>query len=135
MDPVTEDSVPRRAASGVVFFLMWLCLTGLAVAEVSIGVDIILAAYTGVLDLLGVIQEDYGREYWVGYNVQTLGAGALGIGVLILAIGSGEFFLRNYGTARGWRWAAYIAGGELLILVLGYFVAPDAGFLIDLILR
>ena len=67
--------------------------------------------------------------------MQTISALLLGVGVLVLSVASGEYFIKHYGTARAWRLAGYIVGGEMLILVLGYFVAPDAGYLIGLLLR
>ena len=115
-------------------FLIWLFITALGIAEVVIGVDIIMAAYSGLLRLFGVITEAYGREYWTGFNVQTIGALVLGLGVIVMSIVSGEIFVKHYGTTRAWRLAGFIVGGEILILAMGFFVAPDAGYLIDLFL-
>ncbi len=123
-----------RPLVAVFTFLIWLLITALGIAEVVIGVDIIMAAYSGLLRLFGVITEAYGREYWTGFNVQTIGALVLGLGVIVMAVVSGEIFLKHYGTMRAWRLAGFIAGGEILILVIGFFAAPDAGYLIGLFL-
>lgn len=122
-----------RPIWAITTFLLWCLITALGIAEVVIAVDLVMASYSALLKLFGVITEAYGREYWTGFNVQTISALILGVGVLVLSIGSGEFFLRNYGTVKAWRLAGFIVGGEFLILVLGYFVAPDAGYLIGLL--
>ena len=126
-------TVPRPLIATLTF-LIWLIITALGIAEVVIAVDIVMATYSGLLRLFGVITEVYGREYWTGFNVQTVSALLLGIGVIVLSIGSGEIFLKHYGTSRAWRLAGFIVGGEILILMVGYFVAPDAGYLIGLFL-
>ncbi len=115
-------------------FLVWLLITALGILEVVIAVDLVMAAYSGLLRLFGVITEAYGREYWAGFNVQNISALLLGIGVIALSIVSGEIFLKHYGTRRAWRLAGIILGGEMLVLMIGYFVAPDAGYLIGLFL-
>lgn len=115
-------------------FLVWLLITALGILEVVIAVDLVMAAYSGLLRLFGVITEAYGREYWAGFNVQNISALLLGIGVIVLSIVSGEIFLKHYGTRRAWRLAGIIVGGEMLVLMIGYFVAPDAGYLIGLFL-
>ncbi len=126
-------TVPRPLAATLTF-LLWLGITALGIAEVVIAVDIVMATYSALLRLFGVITEAYGREYWTGFNVQTLSALLLGVGMVVLSIVSGEIFLKHYGTGRAWRLAGFILGGEILILVIGYFVAPDAGYLIGLLL-
>ena len=128
---VQQLTVPRPLIA-ILTFLIWLFVTTLGIAEVVIAVDIVMAAYSGLLRLFGVITEAYGREYWVGFNVQNISALLLGVGVIVLSIVSGEIFLRHYGTRRAWRLAGFIVSGEILILVIGYFVAPDASYLIGL---
>jgi len=125
--------VPRPLIATLTF-LVWLLITALGILEVVIAVDLVMAAYSGLLRLFGVITEAYGREYWAGFNVQNISALLLGIGVIALSIVSGEIFLKHYGTRRAWRLAGIILGGEMLVLMIGYFVAPDAGYLIGLFL-
>ncbi len=122
-----------RLLAGVLTLLLWLLTVVLGILEVVIGVRIILSSYTTVLQFFGVIAEDYGREYWVGYNVQTISAMVLGVGVAIMAIVSGEIYFRHFGTRRTWKLAAWILGVEIVLLVIGYFVSADAYFLIDLL--
>ena len=119
-----------RLLIGTLTFLLWLLTVGLGIAEVVVLVDLLLAGYSTVLGWLGVVTEDYGREYWTGFNIQTMGALVLGLGVLAMAVASGEVYLKHYGTAKAWRWLGVIGGVELLILGLGYFVSPDAFYLI-----
>ncbi len=123
-----------RAFIAFLTFLIWIVLTALGIAEVVIAVDIVMAAYSALLRLFGVVTEAYGQEYWTGFNVQTISALLLGVGMIVLSVVSGEIFLKHYGTGRAWRLAGAIASGEILILVIGYFVAPDAGYLIGLLL-
>ncbi len=113
-----------------VTFSLWLLTVVLGIAEVVVLVDVLLAGYSAVLGWLGVVTEDYGREYWTGFNIQTIGALALGAGVLAMAVASGELYVKHCGTAKAWRWLGVILGVELLILGLGYFVSPDAFYLI-----
>lgn len=122
-----------RLLIGTLTFLLWLLTVGLGIAEVVVLVDLLLAGYSTVLGWLGVVTEDYGREYWTGFNIQTMGALVLGLGVLAMAVASGEVYLKHYGTAKAWRWLGVIGGVELLILGLGYFVSPDAFYLIGLL--
>lgn len=122
-----------RLLIGTLTFLLWLLTVGLGIAEVVVLVDLLLAGYSTVLGWLGVVTEDYGREYWTGFNIQTMGALVLGLGVLAMAVASGEVYLKHYGTAKAWRWLGVIGSVELLILGLGYFVSPDAFYLIGLL--
>lgn len=122
-----------RLLIGTLTFWLWLLTVGLGIAEVVVLVDLLLAGYSTVLGWLGVVTEDYGREYWTGFNIQTMGALVLGLGVLAMAVASGEVYLKHYGTAKAWRWLGVIGGVELLILGLGYFVSPDAFYLIGLL--
>lgn len=122
-----------RLLIGTLTFLLWLLTVGLGIAEVVVLVDLLLAGYSTVLGWLGVVTEDYGREYWTGFNIQTMGALVLGLGVLAMAVASGEVYLKHYGTAKAWRWLGVIGGVEILILGLGYFVSPDAFYLIGLL--
>lgn len=122
-----------RLLIGTLTFLLWLLTVGLGIAEVVVLADLLLAGYSTVLGWLGVVTEDYGREYWTGFNIQTMGALVLGLGVLAMAVASGEVYLKHYGTAKAWRWLGVIGGVELLILGLGYFVSPDAFYLIGLL--
>lgn len=119
-----------RLLLGTLTFWLWLLTVGLGIAEVVVLADLLLAGYALVLGWRGVVTEAYGREYWTGFNVQTIGALALGLGVLAMAVASGEVYLKHYGTAKAWRWLGVIVGVELLILGLGYFVSPDAFYLI-----
>lgn len=122
-----------RLLIGTLTFWLWLLTVGLGIAEVVVLVDLLLAGYSTVLGWLGVVTEDYGREYWTGFNIQTMGALVLGLGVLAMAVASGEVYLKHYGTAKAWRWLGVIGSVELLILGLGYFVSPDAFYLIGLL--
>ena len=106
--------------------LVWLLTSALGIAEVAIGVDLVMAAYAGLLRLFNVIVEEYGREYWVGFNVQTISAMILGIVVIAMSIVSGETYLRHHGTRRARRMAVVIVAVELAILLVGYFFSSDA---------
>ena len=106
--------------------LVWLLTSALGIAEVAIGVDLVMAAYAGLLRLFNVIVEEYGREYWVGFNVQTISAMVLGIVVIGMSIVSGETYLHHHGTRRARRMAAVVVAVELAILLVGYFFSPDA---------
>ena len=122
-----------RLLAGFLTFLLWLLTVALGILEVVIGVRITLSSYTGILRFFGVITEDYGREYWVGYNIQTLSALILGVGVAAMAIISGEIYFRHFGTRRAWKLGAWILGVEIGLLMIGYFVSADAYYLIDLL--
>ncbi len=123
-----------RLLAGCLTFLLWLLTVALGILEVVIGTRVILAFYTDILQFFGVVSEDYGREYWVGYNVQTISALILGVIVAVMAIISGEIYFRHWGTRRAWKLAAWILGVEIGLLVIGYFVSADAYYLFDLLL-
>jgi len=118
-------SLPRPLEP-ILLGLVWLLTSALGIAEVAIGVDLIMAAYAGLLRLFNVIVEEYGREYWVGFNVQTISAMLLGLIVISMSIVSGETYLRHHGTRRARRMAAVVVAVELVILLVGYFFSPDA---------
>ena len=111
--------------------LIWLLTSALGIAEVAIGVDLVMAAYAGLLRLFNVIVEEYGREYWVGFNVQTVAALVLGLVVISMAIVSGETYLRHHGNRRAWRMAAIVVAVELAVLFLGYFFSSDAFVILE----
>lgn len=131
---MTTEQLPRYLSAALTFVL-WLATIVLGILELAVAVDVVLAAYRGVLTLLGVPMEDFGREYWTGYNIQTIGALVMGMGVLVMAIISGEIYLRHYGTPRAWKLAGAILGAELGLLVIGYFISSDAFYLWDLLFR
>lgn len=122
-----------RPAAGILTLLLWGLTTALGIAEVVIAADLLLAAYAAVLGLLGVVMEPFGREYWTGINIQTIAALILALIVLATAVFSGEIYLRQFGTRRAWKLGATILGIEIAVLALGYFVSPDAFYLIGLL--
>ena len=101
---------------------MWLASVVVAIVEIVYARDLVLQLYAWVVSWFDPTRQQHDSAYWVGATLSNVLVLLLALIVVALAVGSGEYHTKHWGTRRSWRLFAWVLGIELVIFLLALFL-------------
>jgi hypothetical protein len=109
-----------RVSAGWLAGMLWLASVAFAIIEIVFVRDLVLGGYAWAVSWVDPTRTPYDEAFWGGVTLSNLLVLLLALGVVVLAVGTGEFHAKHVGTRRSWLLFAWVFGVELGIFLLAW---------------